>query len=190
MQIKKKIPSKGKVHLVAHGWACMLVAYLTKDLNHQIKSVTFISPMGVHSRLSRWESLVSLPVVGHTLFRLFQGKIWRDDFRGLSDAKFRKFSHNRLETILKANRILHQEGLQQYFEDVVVSDKPLLILLGVQTKRYRQPIHPTFKYWRKEILMVPIRKGEHFLSNERPEEVAAALEKFWAVLSGELRIKS
>lgn len=180
--LKKQIPKRGKAHLIAHGWACILVAYLSQEFREKIKSVTLISPLGVHTELSRWETVCNWPVIGSLLAKTFSKQIWRQDFAGLNDSQVKKFSQARIETIVKANRILHKEGQQKFYEDLIESDLPVLILLGVQTRRYRQPIHHTFKHWRRDILMVPIKKGEHFLSNERPGEIKAALKKFWQFL--------
>ncbi len=183
--IKKKMAAKGidgKVHIIAHGWACLLVAYFAKSLQESIRSVTMLSPMGVHSKITTWEALISWPILGDLLHSLFTAKIWREEFSGLNSDDFRPFSPRRQRTVLQANKILHQEGVQQYYENLVQSKLPLLILIGIQTKRYQQPIHPTFKYWRADVFMAPIKNGEHFLSCESPQEVINALEKFWKTL--------
>ena len=180
--LKKEIPSHGKAHLIAHGWACVLVAYLATEFKDKISSVTLISPLGVHTELSKWEGICNWPIVGSALSVFVARTIWKQDFKGLDENGVKRFSQARIATILKANRILHKESQQQFYEDLIESDIPVLVLLGVQTKRYRQPIHHTFKHWRRDILMVPIKKGEHFLSNEQTVEVKAALQKFWQFL--------
>ncbi|NRA66640.1 MAG: hypothetical protein HRU19_19280 [Pseudobacteriovorax sp.] len=180
--LKKKIPKQGKAHLIAHGWAGLLVAYLSLEFKDHIRSVTLMSPLGVHTELSTWEKITNWPWIGPKIGRLFGRKIWNDDFEGLAKSKVKRFSANRQATILRANKILHKEGQQKFYEDLLESDIEILILLGVKTRRYRQPIHPTFKHWRRDVLMVPIKKGEHFLSNEETEDVFQALEKFWKYL--------
>ncbi|SMF83958.1 alpha/beta fold hydrolase [Pseudobacteriovorax antillogorgiicola] len=168
-------------HMACHGWSCMPFSKDILELESLLESLILISPMGLHSetskfeRMSRWSSVLGKNVLARSL--------QQEICPGLDIASTEFWKRMPKRAAKDHYRVIYH--LQKHFvaEDcysqLAKIRVPSLLVMGIQTERYLEPIHPMFKEWNPQTKLVPIQEGHHHTPISHPEELSEAFTHFF-----------